>query len=155
MTTKNVKPAARPAKKEVRTQEPKAAPAGRYFAARGGRKTATALARVFEKNIGLTVNGKDVKQYFGTPKNQARAMQPLNLLQLGSRVGATVKVSGGGINAQADAVANAVAKAIVKWKEEFKPQLRNAGLMTRDPRMVERKKYGHHKARRSYQWSKR
>jgi len=98
---------------------------------------------------------KDVLEYFKTPRNQTRAKQPFKVLQLEEQIGASVHVSGGGINAQADAVANAIARAIVKWKEENKKKLRLAGLITRDSRMVERKKYGHHKARKSHQWSKR
>ncbi len=127
----------------------------RYFQAHGGRKTAGASARVMAGQKGLIVNDKDYKVYFKTAKNQAAAFAPLETLKIHEKVGATVRVKGGGINAQAEAVRNAIARALAKFDESFKGQLRRAGFMTRDPRMVERKKYGLKKARRAPQWAKR
>ena len=125
--------------------------------AKGGRKTANAIARVSgnKTSEGLVVNGKGYKEYFKTFRNQVAAGAPFELLKIWDKVSATVKVYGGGINAQAEAVRNAVARALVKFNEEFKPSLRRAGFMTRDARMVERKKYGLRKARRAPQWAKR
>ena len=127
----------------------------RYFEATGGRKTAIARARIYAKGFGLTVNDKDFKNYFKTSKNQIAAVAPFETLKLGDRFKATVRVSGGGINAQAEAVRNALAKALVKFNKEFKKRLRKSGFITRDARMVERKKYGLKKARRAPQWQKR
>lgn len=127
----------------------------RYFEATGGRKTARARARIYAKGSGLIVNGKDFKDYFKTFKNQVAVTAPLETIKLSDRFRATVKVSGGGINAQAEAARNAIAKALVKFNEEFKKRLRKSGFITRDARMVERKKYGFKKARRAPQWQKR
>jgi small subunit ribosomal protein S9 len=127
----------------------------RYFEATGGRKTAIARARIWGRGSGVTVNDKDIKEYFKAPRNQSTAKQAFDLLKLDDGVRATVRVSGGGIYAQAEAVRNAIAKALIKFDVEFKKRLRRAGFVTRDARMVERKKYGFKKARRAPQWQKR
>ncbi|KKU77209.1 MAG: 30S ribosomal protein S9 [Candidatus Harrisonbacteria bacterium RIFOXYA1_FULL_48_8] len=127
----------------------------RYAQARGGRKTANAYARVSEtKNI-FTVNDRDYKEYFKSERNRAAAIAPLTTLNVKDKMGASVRVSGGGINAQADAVRNATARALVKFDESYRAALKQAGFLTRDARMVERKKYGLKKARRAPQWAKR
>ena len=127
----------------------------RYFEATGGRKTAIARARIYPKGSGITVNGRDYKDYFKTFKNQMAVGSPLEFMQVADKLRATVKVSGGGLNAQAEAARNALAKALVKFNADFKKKLRRAGFITRDARMVERKKYGLKKARRAPQWQKR
>ena len=127
----------------------------RYFEATGGRKTAIARARIYSKGSGIVINDRDYKEYFKTSKNQITAASPLELIKIADRVRATIKVSGGGINAQAAAVRNALAKALVKFNQDFKKRLRKSGFITRDARMVERKKYGLKKARRAPQWQKR
>ena len=139
-------------KKQV-AEKPKAVE--RFVSARGGRKTANAYARVFKNQTGVIVNNKDYKEYFKTPKNQMAAVAPFEVLKIAKEVGASVKVSGGGINAQAEAVRNAISRALAVLNVEFKQHLRRAGFMTRDARMVERKKYGLKKARRAPQWAKR
>lgn len=126
----------------------------RYFQAKGGRKTANASARVFSGK-GLKVNNKDYKEYFKTSRNQTVAFSPFDTSDLKERVGASVMVSGGGINGQADAVKNAIARALVKMEPELRKLLKPTGALTRDSRIVERKKYGLHKARRAPQWAKR
>lgn len=133
----------------------KAAKTNRFFSARGGRKTANALARVYIDQSGILVNEKNYKEYFRTLKNQIAANAPLELLKLVDKIGASVKVSGGGINAQAEAVRNSISKALVRYNNDFRLVLRRAGFLTRDARMVERKKYGLRKARRAPQWAKR
>ena len=138
-------------KKQTKTEKP----AERFFDAKGGRKTANAYARISQSDQGILVNNKNYKEYFKTPKNQSVASAPLELLKLAKQGAASVRVSGGGINAQAEAVRNAIARALVNWNGEFKQALRRAGFLTRDARMVERKKYGLHKARRAPQWAKR
>lgn len=126
----------------------------RYFQAKGGRKSANASARVFSGK-GLIVNNKDYKEYFRTMRNQITAHLPFETSDLKDRVGASVMVRGGGINAQADAVKNAIARALVKFEPDLRKLLKPAGYLTRDSRIVERKKYGLHKARRAPQWAKR
>lgn len=127
----------------------------RYFEATGGRKTARARARIYTKGTGTAVNAKDYKEYFKIVEQQVKVLEPLDVLKVADKVRVSVKVSGGGVNAQAEAVRNAIAKALVKFNADFKKRLRRSGFITRDSRMVERKKYGLKKARRAPQWQKR
>lgn len=128
----------------------------RYFEASGGRKTATARVRIFAKDAGnIKVNDKDYREYFRIPVHQAAVISPLDMMKMLDKVSASVKVAGGGLSAQSEAVRNAIAKALVKFDLDFKKRLRKFGFLTRDSRMVERKKYGHKKARKSGQWQKR
>ncbi len=127
----------------------------KYVQAKGGRKTAYAVARVFNQTGGLTVNGKDYKEYFKSLRNQLAAIGSLAIVKLAEKMSATVKVTGGGINAQAEAVRNAVARALASFDSSLRLVLKGAGFLTRDARMVERKKYGLRKARRAPQWAKR
>jgi small subunit ribosomal protein S9 len=131
------------------------AKANKYIEAKGGRKTATALARVYKKNVGIFVNDKKYTEYFMSPGDQKKVIAPFKTLGVVETMGATIKVSGSGIHAQADAVRNAIARALVKQDESFRKALKVEGFLTRDGRMVERKKYGLKKARRAPQWSKR
>ena len=128
----------------------------RYFEAGGGRKTATAMVRLFNKKGSILVNGKDYMEYFrSSPKNQLVVRSPLESVSLLGSHSASALVNGGGLNAQAEAIRNALSKALVSSNDVFKKNLRQAGFLTRDPRMVERKKYGLKKARRAPQWAKR
>jgi len=127
----------------------------RYFEGRGGRKTAVARARVYPKGTGITINDKSVADYFKNDRDRMVVHAPFELIKVADKVRATVHVTGGGIHAQADAVRNALALALTAWDAEVKKRLRKAGFITRDPRVVERKKYGLKKARRSPQWQKR
>ena len=131
------------------------AKANKYVEAKGGRKTATALARVYQKNIGIFINDKKYTDYFMNPGDQKKVAAPFQAVGMTETMGATVKVSGSGIHAQADAVRNAIARAMVKQDEAFRKILKVEGYLTRDGRMVERKKYGLKKSRRAPQWSKR
>ena len=133
----------------------KASTKERYFYATGGRKTAQASVRLRMKKGGFTINGKEYAQYFRLPSHQSIVISPLTLTKLFDEASAEVKVKGGGLHAQAEAVRNAVAKALVKFKEDLKKSLRREGFISRDSRMVERKKYGLKKARRAPQWAKR
>ncbi len=126
-----------------------------YIEAVGRRKTSIARVRLFRGSGTMTVNGKDVRQYFPLPRLGADAMAPLTNLKIAHEWDASIKVSGGGIHAQAGAVRLGIARAIVKKNAEWKKRLRVLGFLTRDSRMVERKKYGLKKARRSPQWAKR
>jgi small subunit ribosomal protein S9 len=139
----------------IQKSKPGDAKRERYLETTGGRKTAQARVRLFTTGTGIMVNDRDYQVYFKDLKNQMKVMAPFDFVKVADRVRATVKVSGGGITAQAEAVRNALAKALVKFDAEFKKRLRRAGFITRDARMVERKKYGLKKARRAPQWAKR
>ena len=134
---------------------PAAPKAGRYTEATGRRKTAIARVRLTVGKGTVTVNGKELLKYFAIARQAASATAPLRELKLDKHYDVSVHVSGGGINAQAEAIRHGIAQAIVGIDASWKPRLRAVGYMTRDSRMVERKKYGLKKARRAPQWAKR
>ena len=153
--TEHKKPMEKSAKPHVASHPAAgAAKSHRYVEAVGRRKTATARVRISMGTTGATVNGKAVKDYFVLPKSQRVVMAPMELLKL-EGYGLTAKVNGGGIMAQAEAIRHGLSRAIVKVNAAFLKRLRVAGFLTRDSRMVERKKYGLKKASRSPQWAKR
>lgn len=121
----------------------------------GRRKTAVARIYMKEGNGTITVNSKDHKVYFPTLPLQYIVNQSFEVAELAGQYDVMVNVAGGGIKGQAEAVRLAIAKAIVELDAEKKPALRAKGLMTRDMRMVERKKPGRKKARKKFQFSKR
>ncbi|ACU02337.1 MULTISPECIES: 30S ribosomal protein S9 [Pedobacter] len=121
----------------------------------GRRKTAVARIYLKEGNGTITVNGKDYKVYFPTLPLQYIVNQSFEVSELVGQYDVNVNVAGGGVKGQAEAVRLAIAKAIVELDAEKKPALRAKGLMTRDMRMVERKKPGRKKARKKFQFSKR
>ena len=121
----------------------------------GRRKTAVARIYLKDGAGAITVNGKDHKEYFPTLPLQYIVNQSLEVAELTGRYDITVNVQGGGVKGQAEAVRLAIAKEIVELDAEKKPALRAKGLMTRDMRMVERKKPGRAKARKKFQFSKR
>ncbi|MBU0697598.1 MAG: 30S ribosomal protein S9 [Bacteroidetes bacterium] len=121
----------------------------------GRRKTAVARIYLKEGNGTITVNGKDHKEYFPTLPLQYIVNQAFIVTEVTGQFDVTVNVAGGGVKGQAEAVRLAIAKAIVELDAERKPALRAKGLMTRDNRMVERKKPGRAKARKKFQFSKR
>ncbi len=127
----------------------------KVFYATGRRKTSA--ARVFLKNgTGLiTINGKKPEEYLSMPSSRAAVMQPLFLVSKNGKVDLRITVSGGGESGQAGAMRHAVSRALVSFDETLRATLKKAGYLTRDSRMVERKKYGKHGARRSTQFSKR
>jgi small subunit ribosomal protein S9 len=127
----------------------------KYFEGIGRRKTSTARVRVCPGGSGFTVNDMDVDKYFKTDLQIESAKKPIKKALTSETIGVTVKVSGSGLNSQADAVSLGLTRAIVKLDSELRPILRKSGLLTRDPRMVERKKPGLKKARRAPQWAKR
>ena len=128
---------------------------GYYWEHVGRRKTAVARVRLMKGKGGVLVNQKDLAAYFPLKSHQDTALAPLANLKLREKYHATVKVAGGGVSAQARAIRLGVARAVSLAEPEFKKRLRQAGFLTRDPRMVERKKYGLKKARRAPQWAKR
>lgn len=121
----------------------------------GRRKTAVARIYLTEGNGAITVNGKDYKVYFPTLPLQYIVNQSFEVAEVAGKYDVKVNVSGGGVKGQAEAVRLAIAKAIVELDAEKKSALRAKGLMTRDMRMVERKKPGRAKARKRFQFSKR
>lgn len=127
----------------------------KIFYATGRRKTST--ARVFMKpGTGLiTINDKKPEVYLSMSASRAAIMQPLFATTFNGKVDLQVTVSGGGESGQAGAIRHAVSRALVGFDETLRPILKKAGFLTRDSRMVERKKYGKHGARRSTQFSKR
>lgn len=127
----------------------------KYIEGVGRRKTSVARVRIFEGMTANTVNGKDIDKYFATAAEMADAIRPLVVSGLLDKYGFTAVVKGGGLTGQVGAISLGLARAIVKMDETFKPELRKEGLMTRDSRMVERKKYHHIKARKKPQFSKR
>ena len=127
-----------------------------YIPAVGRRKTAVARVRVFPNGNGsIIVNGKDSNAYFSRATLVDVVRQPLRLLDIASAYNITVKVVGGGVSGQAGATRHAIARALVKIDEAMRSPLRQAGLLTRDPRMKERKKYGLKRARKAPQYTKR
>jgi small subunit ribosomal protein S9 len=127
----------------------------KYFESVGRRKTSIARVRISAGNGKMIVNDKEARKYFPLDRLVADAIAPLTKLKIAGEWDITVKVAGGGIHAQAGAIRLGVARALVKQNPELKKMLRVFGFMTRDSRMVERKKYGLKKARRSPQWAKR
>jgi small subunit ribosomal protein S9 len=127
----------------------------KYFEGVGRRKTAVARVRILPGRGGFSVNGAPLEKFFAIPRLRNAAQAPVQNLKLQDRIAVAAKVAGGGVNAQAEAVRHGLARALVSWDPELKKRLRVFGYLTRDPRMVERKKYGLKKARRAPQWSKR
>jgi small subunit ribosomal protein S9 len=121
----------------------------------GRRKTSVARAYVTAGTGNIVVNGRDYKQYFTTPTLHYYVTQSLKVSNVLENYDVTVNVAGGGITGQAQAIRLAIAKALVEMNADLKKDLRAAGLITRDPRMVERKKFGQKKARARFQFSKR
>jgi small subunit ribosomal protein S9 len=121
----------------------------------GRRKTAVARVFVKKGKGNITINHRDAKEYFPTGILQHTLNQPFALTNTVGQYDVTVNVYGGGIKGQAEAIRLAVSRALVEISEENKPLLKAQGLLTRDPRMVERKKFGRKKARKRFQFSKR
>jgi small subunit ribosomal protein S9 len=121
----------------------------------GRRKTAVARVYLTAGTGNMTVNKKDLKTYFPTLSLQMAANKPFELTSTTGQFDVTAHVDGGGITGQADALKLAIARALVKHNAEMKPALNVGGLLTRDPRMVERKKPGQKKARKRFQFVKR
>ena len=121
----------------------------------GRRKTAVARVYLSEGKGNITVNDRKYDEYFTTEVLKYKVMQPLNLTDNATSFDIKAKVLGGGITGQAEAIRLAITRALVAANEENKSVLKPEGLLTRDPRMVERKKFGQKKARKKFQFSKR
>ncbi len=128
----------------------------RYIAAIGRRKSASAQVRYFPKGKGvITINNQELEKYFPHFEYQEEVRQPFTIIKEAAKGDVTVLVKGGGKHGQAKAIALGLSRALVKLDPTYKTTLKQAGLMTRDPRAKERKKPGLKRARRAPQWSKR
>jgi small subunit ribosomal protein S9 len=121
----------------------------------GRRKTAVARVRMLPGNGTITVNQRTLEDYFPRPTSRMRILEPFEATETVGQYDVVVSVEGGGIAAQADAVRHGISRALITATETLRPTLRKGGMLTRDPREVERKKYGRHKARKRPQYSKR
>lgn len=121
----------------------------------GRRKNAVARIFVREGSGKITINNRDLKNYFPLPTLQYVVKQPLEIVESAAKYDIQANLDGGGITGQAEALKMAIARALVKINPEHRPPLKAKGLLRRDPRMVERKKPGQKKARKKFQFSKR
>lgn len=121
----------------------------------GRRKTSVARVYLMKGTGKVTVNKRDYKEFFPVAILQSKVEQPFNLTDTIGQYDIKVNVAGGGVNGQAEAIRLGISRALVEVSADFKPLLKAEGLMTRDPRMVERKKPGQPKARKKFQFSKR
>jgi small subunit ribosomal protein S9 len=128
---------------------------GRYYEGIGRRKAASARVRLYAGDGGVVVNDKPLEEYFGRERDRSVAVAPL--VQVGMRNAYTlsVKVNGGGITGQADAIAHGLARALLEINPDLRGSLRKSGFLTRDPRAKERKKPGLKRARKAPQYTKR
>ena len=125
------------------------------FLGTGRRKKSVARVRIFAGNGNITINKRDIEEYFGYETLKMLVRSPLVLTETLGRFDVAVNVRGGGYTGQAGAIRHGIARALIKADPELRPALKKAGFLTRDPRMKERKKYGLKKARRASQFSKR
>ncbi len=121
----------------------------------GRRKTAVARVKLTEGSGKVTVNGREFQKYFPLEIHREEIMKPLTVTETVGRYDVSVRVEGGGTTGQAEAIQLGIARALIDTDADMRPKLRANGLLTRDPRMVERKKYGLKKARKRFQFSKR
>ena len=127
-----------------------------YFYGTGRRKSSVARVHLFENGTGaITINGRDIDEYFGLETLKLIVRQPLVTTGTVGKVDIVASVSGGGVTGQAGAMRHGISRALLLVSEEYRPALKAAGFLTRDPRMKERKKYGLKAARRAPQFSKR
>ena len=126
-----------------------------YFYCTGRRKKSVARVRLYPGTGAITINGRDIDDYFGLDTLKLIVNQPFGVTETTGTFDIVANVKGGGFSGQAGAIRHGVARALLTVKDEYKPLLKKAGLLTRDPRMKERKKYGLKAARRAPQFSKR
>lgn len=121
----------------------------------GRRKTSVARLYLSVGNGNISINGRNLEDYFPLEIHRIIVKQPFTLIEADGKYDMSVNVSGGGFKGQAEAIRLAVSRALVELNDQSKSTLKKEGFLTRDPRMVERKKYGKRKARRRFQFSKR
>jgi len=125
------------------------------FYGTGRRKHSVARVRLYPGSGNVAINGRSIDEYFGLDTLKLIVRQPLELTETGAQFDVVCTVAGGGVTGQAGAIRHGIARALLQVDEEFRPTLKAAGFLTRDPRMKERKKYGLKAARRAPQFSKR
>jgi small subunit ribosomal protein S9 len=121
----------------------------------GRRKTAVARVRLLPGEGEIVINGRSLAEHFGAAIDEADIRLPFRVTNTDGRYNAMIKVEGGGVTGQAGAVKHGIAQALSRFEPALRTMVKQAGFLTRDPRVVERKKYGRAKARRSFQFSKR
>ena len=127
-----------------------------YFYGTGRRKSSVARVHIYPSGSGrITINNRDIDSYFGLDTLKLIVRQPLVTTDMLGKVDVVATVVGGGVTGQAGAIRHGIARGLLKYDENFRPALKKAGFLTRDPRMKERKKYGLKAARRAPQFSKR
>ncbi len=126
-----------------------------YFYGTGRRKSSVARVRVYSGTGKITINNRDIDDYFGLETLKLIVRQPLNLTETTEKFDVVCTVAGGGVTGQAGAIRHGLSRALLQYDAELRSTLKKAGLLTRDPRMKERKKYGLKGARRAPQFSKR
>ena len=126
-----------------------------YFYGTGRRKSSVARVRVYPGSGKITINGRDIDDYFGLETLKLIVRQPLALTETAEQFVIVCTVAGGGVTGQAGAIRHGLSRALLVFNPELRPVLKKAGFLTRDPRMKERKKYGLKAARRAPQFSKR
>ena len=126
-----------------------------YFYGTGRRKSSVARVRLYQGTGKITINERDIDDYFGLETLKAIVRQPLVLTENADKYDVVCRVAGGGVTGQAGAIRHGIARALLQADAELRPELKKAGFLTRDPRMKERKKYGLKGARRAPQFSKR
>ena len=126
-----------------------------YYYGTGRRKRAVARVRLYPGTGTIVINGRPFLEVFSRPVYQSVVRQPLLLTETLDKFNVQVKINGGGNTGWAEAIAHGIARALVAADEQYKPTLRKAGLLTRDPRVKERKKYGLKRARKAPQYTKR
>ena len=126
-----------------------------YFYGTGRRKSSVARVRVYNGTGKITINDRDIDDYFGLETLKLIVRQPLTLTGTTEKFDIVCRVAGGGVTGQAGAIRHGISRALLQFDAELRPELNKAGLLTRDPRMKERKKYGLKGARRAPQFSKR
>ena len=126
-----------------------------YFYGTGRRKSSVARVRILPGTGAITVNGRDIDDYFGLETLKLIVRQPLVATGTADKVDVETTVTGGGVSGQAGAIRHGIARALLAVDAAYRPALKSAGFLTRDPRMKERKKYGLKAARRAPQFSKR
>jgi small subunit ribosomal protein S9 len=126
-----------------------------YFYGTGRRKSSVARVRLIPGSGAVTVNKRDIDDYFGLDTLKLIVRQPFGVTETSGKFDVICTVVGGGVSGQAGAIRHGIARALLQASEEYRPALKKAGLLTRDPRMKERKKYGLKAARRASQFSKR
>ena len=127
----------------------------KYYYGTGRRKHSVARVRVYPGSGNITINGRNIDEYFGLETLKVIVRQPLELTATTAKFDVLVNVHGGGFTGQAGAIRHGISRALLQADGDFRPALKKAGFLTRDPRMKERKKYGLKAARRAPQFSKR